>query len=117
LFFLVTASTVFFKSLEIPPPDPEKQRQSQQAVAQRIEDLQNDNILLEIDARGQYLIDHEPVAPDNLAARMRSIREKDGRTAMLLMADHPTPHKYVVHALDAANEIGLLIKLGRTSEE
>src|SRR5262249_12587015 len=115
LFFLVTASTVFFKSVEIPPPDPEKAKASQQAVARTIEDLQNDNILVEIDSHGQFLIDHSPVPPDSLAAQMRSIRESSGRTAMLLMADKATPHKFVVQALDAANEISLAIKIGRAS--
>lgn len=115
LFFLVTASTVFFKSVQIPPPDPEKSKSAQQAVARTIQDLQNDNILVEIDARGQFLLDHSPVAPENLAQQMRQIRESTGRLAMLLIADRATPHKFVVQAYDAANEISLAIKLGRAS--
>jgi biopolymer transport protein ExbD len=117
LFFLVTASTVMFKSVEIPPPDPEKAKGAKQAVSRTIQDLQNDHILVEIDARGQYLVDHSPVSAENLANQMRSIREQSGRTSMLLMADRATPHKFVVQALDAANEISLSIKIGRASAE
>lgn len=116
LFFLVTASTVFFKSVEIPPPDPEKSKAGQQAISRSIEDLQNENILVEIDARGQFLLDHEPIPADALAGKMRAIRESTGRNAMLLMADRATPHKYVVQALDAANEISIAIKVGRASD-
>jgi biopolymer transport protein ExbD len=115
LFFLVTASTVYFKSVEIPPPDPEKAKSAQQAVARTVQDLQNDNILVEIDSHGQFLLDHSPVALENLSQQMRALRESTGRTAMLLMADRATPHKFVVQALDAANEISLSIKIGRAS--
>lgn len=116
LFFLVTASTVFFKSVEIPPPDPEKAKQGVQAASTSLQDLENDHIIVEVDGRGDILVDHEPVAAENLASKMRSIREATGRTRMLLTSDKTTPHKYVVRALDAANEIHMEIKLGRMTD-
>jgi biopolymer transport protein ExbD len=117
MFFLVTASSVFFKSMEIPPPDPEKQQAAQQASARTIEDLQNDNILVEIDERGQVLVDHAPVEASRLAEALRSAREATGRLSMLLMADLRTPHRNAVLAYDAASEIGLTIKIGRPSAD
>ena len=60
LFFMVTATTVLYKTLEIPKPSKE---QAPTAVAQgrSLEDLQDDNVLVEIDASGAVKIDREPV--------------------------------------------------------
>jgi biopolymer transport protein ExbD len=117
MFFMVTAATIVYKSLEIPPPKPESAQAAQQTAARTVEDLQNDNILVEIDPNGQVMVDHEPIAPDNLVAKMRAAREATGRTAMLLMADLATPHRNAVRAYDAANELGLEIKVGRPASE
>lgn len=117
MFFLVTASVVFFKSLEIPAPDPEKGKTADQApsAARPIDDLLQDNILVEVDPRGQFSVDHEPIPAELLIPKLRAAREATGRTAMLLMADTATPHRHAVQAYDAANEIGLEIKVGRTT--
>ncbi|MBX6316771.1 MAG: biopolymer transporter ExbD, partial [Isosphaeraceae bacterium] len=96
LFFMVTATTVLYKTLEVPRPSPEK---APGAVAQgqgrSLDDLQNDYILVEIDPQGRIQVDHEP-APTEMAAlaeRLRAARTQTGRTAMLLTADFTTPHK------------------------
>jgi biopolymer transport protein ExbD len=117
MFFIVTAASVFFKSMEIPAPNPDKEKTGQQAVARTIEDLSNENILVEIDKLGQIQVDHKPVAPENLIPEMRRAREETGRLTMLLMADLATPHKNAVAAYDAANEIGLTIKVGKLAPE
>lgn len=117
MFFLVTASSVYFKSMEIPPPDPEKKQQANQAVQPRtLDELKDDNIIVEIDARGQIMVDHEPIAVSNLISKLRAARDANGRMTMLLMADLTTPHRNAVLAYDAANEIGLAIKIGRPAE-
>jgi biopolymer transport protein ExbD len=114
LFFMVTATTVLYKTLEIPKPSPE---QAPTAVAQgrSLSDLQDDNILVEIDAGGAIKIDREPVTAnmDVVVQRLRTAREKTGRKAMLLSADFATPHRNTVLAFDAANEIGLSIVIAR----
>jgi biopolymer transport protein ExbD len=117
MFFMVTASTVYFKSVEIPPPNPDRDKTAQQApsVARPLDELMQDNILVEVDPLGQIQVDHEPIPPEMLIAKMRAAREASGRTAMLLMADLRTPHRNAVLAYDAANEIGLEIKVGRPS--
>jgi biopolymer transport protein ExbD len=117
MFFIVTAASVFFKSMEIPTPNPDKEKTGQQAVARTIDDLSNENILVEIDRLGQIQVDHKPVAPENLIPEMRRAREETGRLTMLLMADLSTPHKNAVAAYDAANEIGLTIKVGKMAPE
>src|SRR5262249_2194163 len=116
LFFLVTATTVLYKSLEVPKPNPES---PPGAVAQgqpkSLNDLEADFILVEIDPSGAIKVDHEP-APGQmraLADRLRAARQATGRTTMLLSADFATLHKNAVLAYDAANEIGLRLAIAR----
>ena len=120
LFFLVTATTVLYKSLEVPKPNPETPAAgATQGKAQTLSDLKNDFILVEIDAGGAMKIDREPVAPrmSALVERLRSARETTGRKAMLLSADATTPHRNAVLAYDAANEIGLGIAIARPAQK
>jgi biopolymer transport protein ExbD len=117
LFFLVTATTVMYKSLEVPKPNPESPTNAaaQQGKTRGLEDLKEVYILVEIDPAGTMKIDREPVASDMAAVveRLRSSREKTGRKAMLLTADYATQHRNAVLAYDAANEIGLGIAIAR----
>jgi biopolymer transport protein ExbD len=116
LFFLVTATTVLYKSLEIPKPNPESPAAgATQGKSHTLDDLKNDYILVEIDPDGIMKIDREPVASrmSALVERLRSAREATGRKAMLLSADSATPHRNAVLAYDAANEIGLGIAIAR----
>lgn len=114
MFFLITSTTVFFKSLEIPTPDPEKPKSAQQAV-RSLDELEDTNILVEIDALGQLTVDHEPITVDALIPKLRASRDATGRTGILLMADYATHHRNAVLVLEAANEIGLATRLGRLS--
>jgi biopolymer transport protein ExbD len=115
LFFLVTATTVLYKTLEVPKPNPETPPNAASQGAQSIEDLQDTYILVDIDASGNFKIDREP-APNTmkgLAERLRAARAATQRTAMLLTADFSTQHQHAVLAYDAANEIGLRIAIAR----
>jgi biopolymer transport protein ExbD len=115
LFFIVTATTVLYKSLEVPKPNAESPAAAQQGRSRGLDDLQDDYILVEIDPAGAMKVDREPVAADMgaLVERLRQAREKTHRKAMLLMADTATPHRHAVLAYDAANEIGLGIAIAR----
>ena len=119
LFFLVTATTVLYKTLEVPKPNPESSptAAAAQGRPKSLEDLKDDFILVEIDPAGAVKIDHEAVPAElaALTARLRAERERSGRKAMLLSADFATPHRSAVLAYDAANEIGLGIAIARPS--
>jgi biopolymer transport protein ExbD len=120
LFFLVTATTVLYKSLEVPRPNPESPAApAAQGKTPTLNDLKNDYILVEIDAGGAMKIDRETVSPEMSAVveRLRSARESTGRKAMLLSADAATPHRNAVLAYDAANEIGLGIAIARPAQK
>jgi biopolymer transport protein ExbD len=118
LFFLVTATTVFYKSLEVPKPSAEAPPEAaQQGNANTIEEKMKDFILVEIDPTGVLKIDRQPVdgalTRESLASRLRKLREDTGRRSMLLSADYVTPHRLTVLAYDAANEIGMGISIAK----
>jgi biopolymer transport protein ExbD len=75
--------------------------------------LKDDFILVEIDAGNVVKVDREPAQADraSLVERLSRARDKTGRNAMLLSTDYRTLHRYAVMACDAANEIGLQIKV------
>ena len=114
LFFMVTATTILYKTLEIPKPSAE---QAPTAVAQgrSLADLQDDHVLVEIDASGSVKIDREPVAANMnaIVERLRTAREKTNRKSMLLSADYATKHRDTVVVIDAAHEIGMNIVIAR----
>ena len=116
LFFMVTATTVLYKTLEIPKPSGEAPAAAvAQGRSRSLDDLKDDYILVEIDDRGAMKLDREPIEPvmETLVERMRRAREKTGRKSMLLSADFATPHRNAVLAYDAANEIGLGIAIAK----
>lgn len=120
LFFLVTATTVLYKTLEIPKPNPERPPAAEGAAQgmespRTLEELKDDYIVVEIDPKGQFTVDKQPVAADfnALAERLRQARRESGRTAMLLSAQAESLHRFAVLAYDAANEIGLRIAIAR----
>ncbi len=113
LFFLVTATTVLYKSLEVPRPADEKPPEAAvQGRGRSLDDLSKDFVLVEIDSAGNYKIDREAVTGDlnAIISRLRTARETTGRHSMLLSPDYNTPHRLAVVACDAANEIGMDIK-------
>ncbi len=117
LFFMVTATTILYKTLEIPKPSQEQKQEAmtQGNNARPMEDLKKIYVMVEIDAAGTIKIDGEPVAADAgaIAERLRTAREKSGRTIMLLSADYATPHRNAVLAYDASIEIGMGIAIAR----
>ena len=118
LFFLVTASTVVFKTLEVPKPNEDKPPEAAaQSRAKSIDELEKDYILVEVDAEGAVKVDHLPVNADRaaLVERLRTARESTGRKAMLLSADFATRHKNAVLAFDVAGEIDLQIAIAQPS--
>jgi len=116
LFFMVTATTVLYKTLEIPKPSGEAPAG---AVAQgrprSLADLKDDYILVEIDDRGAMKLDRQPIEPvrETLVENLRRAREQTGRKSMLLSADAATLHRNAVLAYDAAIEIGLSIAIAK----
>ena len=112
LFFLVTATTILYKSLEVPRPNPEQQQEASQGK-QSLDELMSKYILVKIDPNGNIEVDRAPAKADTLTETLRKARDETGRTSMLLTADFNTMHRNAVLAYDAANEIGLGIAIAR----
>ncbi len=120
LFFLVTATTVLYKSLEVPKPNSDAPPEAAaQGRSKTLDELKADYILVEMDTSGTVRIDRQPfpgaLTMMNLAEKLRTLRTDTGRSAMLFSADYTTPHAKAVIAYDAANEIGLQIKIAKPS--
>ena len=116
LFFLVTASTIVFKTLEVPKPNEDKPPEAAvQSRAKSLDELEKDYILVEVDAEGAVKVDHNPVNADRaaLVEKLRQAREMTGRKAMLLSTDFATRHKNAVLAFDVAGEIDLQIAIAQ----
>ncbi len=118
LFFLITATTVLYKSLEVPKPNADAPPDAAvQGRTKTLDDLKADYILVEMDVLGAVKIDRQPIpgtlTMKALAEKLRTLRTDTGRTAMLFSADYYTPHRKAVLAYDAANEIGLAIKTAK----
>ena len=119
LFFMVTATTVLYKTLELPKPSAETPASTvAQGRSRSLDELKEDFILVEIDDRGAMKLDREPIEPvrETLVEQLRQAREKTGRKSMLLSADYATPHRNAVLAYDAAYEIGLLDRHCQTAK-
>lgn len=115
LFFMVTATTVLYKTLEVPrtPPQDAPGAVAQGAQRKSLDDMRNDFIVVEISPAGEIRVDNEAASADTLVSRLRKARSDTGRNAMLLSADMTTPHRNAVLAYDAANEIGLSIAIAK----
>jgi biopolymer transport protein ExbD len=100
IFFMV--STTFDRNARLKVSLPEASAKMQQ---------QQDNpIVLTIDAKGKYFINDRQVVNttlDTLKAALLKTVGDDREQTLVLRADGNTPHQAVVRAMDAAAQIGL----------
>lgn len=105
IFFMITASFSVQKSIEFPPPSPERTGAAQ--AIQTLEDLESTSIIVRIDERSAITVDDEAVSPyvrlsDALRAKM-----SPERTELVITADSEALHDTVISVIDAANEVGM----------
>ncbi|MDT8449939.1 MAG: biopolymer transporter ExbD [Wenzhouxiangellaceae bacterium] len=98
IFFIVTTSFVREKGLDISRPQQSDKQQVEEDVGQ---------ILVEIDALSQIMVNKRPV--DNRAVRANLERERAQKPkAPLIIASHPDADtNSLVTVLDAANIVGI----------
>ncbi|QDT37772.1 ExbD/TolR family protein [Stratiformator vulcanicus] len=105
IFFMITASFSVQKTLEVPPPDPEDKGASQ---AIPLEDLQDDSVIVRIEAGDRVFVDDEPInSIDDLSVRLSELMREDRKTEMVIQATDQARHEAVVIAYDAGNEVGM----------
>ena len=117
IFFMVTASFSIQKSIEVPPPDPDKQGAAQ--TVQPLEELEENSILIEIDEENRFFVESDPVNdPRDLPTILAEVRSKDSKNEVVVSVDERTHHEAVVTAIDAAQEVGMQrIRWGVNSRE
>jgi len=99
IFFMLTASFTQAQRLKVDLPKAEQG----EAVQEPAKDW-----VIEIDAKGQYALNGEALAGDQLTLRLRELPDRTDDTVILIRADAHTEHQAVVQALDAARAAGLL---------
>jgi biopolymer transport protein ExbD len=117
IFFMLTCSFSVQKSLQTQAPEPDEEGAAQ---AVTVNELQEDAIVVEIDAEDHLLVDDEPVANvgvlvDVLTAKMAS----EQRNEMLIEADYRASHGIVVAVTDAGMEANMqhIRRVSRRAEE
>jgi biopolymer transport protein ExbD len=116
LFFLVTASTIIFKTLEVPAPKPDTTKgAAKQTIGQTMKEAEESRILVEVDSNGEIKIDHSKAPNDfnGLCAVLRDVKKQTERLGILLTAESATAHKNAVKVYDAAAEVGLSIAVAQ----
>jgi biopolymer transport protein ExbD len=76
----------------------------------KMEQKQEEPIVLSIDANGKYYINDRQVVNTQLDTLKKALRKSVGDkkdVALVLRADAKTPHQSVVRAMDAASQLGL----------
>ncbi|MDA0832624.1 MAG: biopolymer transporter ExbD [Planctomycetota bacterium] len=106
IFFMITASFSLQKTIEVPPPNPDKKGAAQSL--QTLDDFKEDSIIVEIDERNVIVIDDEPLtALASLAQVLSNKMLMEKKTELMLMAHDNAWHETVVAVIDSANEVGM----------
>ncbi len=103
IFFMITASFSMQKSMETAPPEPDEEGAAQSVT---MEDLEEESVVVEIDAENNLRVDDVPVSgtgelADILAAKIGN----EGKTEMLIEVHPNSRHGLVVAVTDAGIEV------------
>jgi biopolymer transport protein ExbD len=103
IFFMITASFAMQKSLETTPPQPD---QAGAALSMTTEEVEEDSVVVEIDAEDQIRVDDVPVrGPGELRDLLAAKIANEGKTEMLIEADAAASHGMVVTVMDAGLDV------------
>jgi biopolymer transport protein ExbD len=110
IFFMITAAFAAAKAISVPPVN-----DSDAAPTQSVQDLEEDSIVIRIDADNVFWIsapiwteEQQAVSRAEMRSKVREAREEgEGPTKMLVQANGSARHEAVVAALDAGSGAGL----------
>ena len=110
IFFMVTAAFSLQRSLEIPPPESDKESQSAEQVVQS--NQESNSVIVRITKNNVVWVeDREIPSRQELLAVLRDMTNPQGQlppvTAMLVLADGHARHETVVMVLDAGNAVSM----------
>lgn len=101
IFFMV--STTFDHQSEISIELPESSGKAADTKQKIIE--------ISIDHEGRYFVNQRRIKDNDIATLMQAlkiVRGDDKKPKLIISADKMTPHQYVVRAMDAARQVGLV---------
>ena len=97
IFFMVSTSFSVSSSLKLELPSSHS-REQQQEVKQ---------VIVSINAKGQFFVQDEPVEDASLRKRILNISHGDPNMGVVLRADADARHKRVVYVLDTLRGLGM----------
>lgn len=100
-FFLMSMKFDEIRQLGITPPTAESAAQKQSEA----------KLVVAVNAAGEFFLNSEKVASENLALALGSAAEKQKSKNIILVADEETATKYTVFIVDQAQKHGLSVQL------
>ena len=105
IFFMITASFVTQKSLQTSPPEPNDDTGT---VQMQVEELQDQSVVVNIDAEGAMLVDDVPIeSPSALVETLTSKMASEQKTQLLIEADYNAKHGSIIQVIDAGISAGM----------
>lgn len=106
IFFMITASFSLTKTIETPPPDPEKQ--GAQQTVQNLEDLEQTSVIVKIDEQDSIFVDDEPVPdPSVLQDLLATKLVSEDKNELVIQASENSRHETFVLVFDAGTGAGM----------
>jgi biopolymer transport protein ExbD len=106
IFFMITASFTIQKVMRYPRPEPEQEGVSQ--VVQKLEDVEKDSIVIEVDENDQITVENQPVGDRSQLEGIIGRFMGEKRTNEILVKQHYySSHEMTVVIKDAAAAAGI----------
>jgi biopolymer transport protein ExbD len=110
IFFMITAAFAVQKAISVPPVN-----ESDAAAAQTLEELEEDSIVIRVDADNVYWLsaprwaeEQQAISQAEMRSKLREAREDGkGPAKLLVQANGSARHESVVAALDAGSGSGV----------
>jgi biopolymer transport protein ExbD len=110
IFFMITAAFAVQKAISVPPVN-----ESDAAAAQTLEQLEEDSIVIRVDADNVYWLsaprwseEQQAISQAEMRSKLREAREDGkGPAKLLVQANGSARHESVVAALDAGSGAGV----------
>ncbi|HAA51747.1 MAG TPA: hypothetical protein DCE43_18660 [Planctomycetaceae bacterium] len=112
IFFMITAAFDLQKGLVFPPPESDRESQTE-AQAPGLAEVQQDRIVLRIGADDSFqLLDanQQPgpvIAPEDLVEELRARSQAETKDQLLILPDELASHEAVVLAVDSTARAGI----------
>jgi biopolymer transport protein ExbD len=104
IFFMITASFSLTKTIETPPPDPDKK--GVQTLA-NLEELEMTSIMARIDEQDNIFLDDEPVDVLDLETVLGDKLRSEQKNELIIQASTQCRHETFVQVFDAATGAGM----------